>query len=368
MDVARPVSDCLGMAPRDIERLAALAATIDQESAQDAGSLAYQARLFAQTSLPCSDPGDVAAWGRNNGGVSIVIQPGMYREERTQELRSVGYPYGNIPRLLLAWMSTEAVRTKSRTLYLGESVSEFMRELGLIPSGGPHGTRQRLHKQLRRLLLARIVCIVDRSSIGFEGAAVFGVADGYWLWWDPKEPNTEQEQLLQSTISLSEAFFEQVTTRPVPIDMRVLKRIKGSALAIDIYTWLTYRLSYLQRPVRVSWAQLRGQFGTNFADTRFGHAGFRRKFEAQLGNVLELYRDANVQTSHEGLVLLPSRPHVSRKSTSRQLQLPSSSVPLPQPEKDSKPSPQVVERYCVHGGEAGILPDGTARCPSCRRS
>ena len=32
-------------------------------------------------------------------------------------------PYGNLPRLLLAWVSTEAVRTQSRVLVLGKSLS-----------------------------------------------------------------------------------------------------------------------------------------------------------------------------------------------------------------------------------------------------
>ena len=45
-------------------------------------------------------------------------------------------PYGNLPRLLLAWVSTEAVRTQSRELVLGRSLSEFMRALGLEPVSG----------------------------------------------------------------------------------------------------------------------------------------------------------------------------------------------------------------------------------------
>ena len=50
-----------------------------------------------------------------------------------------GYPYGIIPRLLLFWMTSEVVWKKNakieeeekRKLYLGESLSEFMREFGL---------------------------------------------------------------------------------------------------------------------------------------------------------------------------------------------------------------------------------------------
>ena len=57
-------------------------------------------------------------------------------------------PRGNIRRLLLAWMCTEAVRTQSRELVLGNSLFEFMRKLGLVPVGE---VRTRLRNQMKRL-------------------------------------------------------------------------------------------------------------------------------------------------------------------------------------------------------------------------
>ena len=57
-------------------------------------------------------------------------------------------PYGNLPRLLLAWVSTEAVRTQSRELVLGRSLSEFMGKLGMDSVGG---ARTRFRNQIRRL-------------------------------------------------------------------------------------------------------------------------------------------------------------------------------------------------------------------------
>ena len=53
----------------------------------------------------------------------------------------------------MAWVSTEAVRTQSRELVLGKSLSEFMRKLDLHTSGGSsRGDRTRLRNQMRRLL------------------------------------------------------------------------------------------------------------------------------------------------------------------------------------------------------------------------
>ena len=45
-------------------------------------------------------------------------------------------PYGNLPRLILAWVCSEAVRTQSRVLVLGKSLSGFMRLLGVYSSNG----------------------------------------------------------------------------------------------------------------------------------------------------------------------------------------------------------------------------------------
>ena len=54
-------------------------------------------------------------------------------------------PFGNFPRLLLAWASTEVVRTQSRELVLGRSLAEFMRTLGVYHnSGGRGGVQTRL--------------------------------------------------------------------------------------------------------------------------------------------------------------------------------------------------------------------------------
>jgi hypothetical protein len=71
---------------------------------------------------------------------------------------SVGLPYGSYPRLALAWLSTEAVRTRSREIELGPTFSSFMYKLGLTPVTGKRGTTSRLRQQLHRLFSTTIRC------------------------------------------------------------------------------------------------------------------------------------------------------------------------------------------------------------------
>ena len=89
-------------------------------------------------------------------------------------------PFGNLPRLMLAWISTEAVQTQSRELVLGNSLSEFMRALGIYSNSRQRstsacGTRcERLfqcHVQLVHEARARktIRVLTDRRSVESSG-------------------------------------------------------------------------------------------------------------------------------------------------------------------------------------------------------
>ena len=89
----------------------------------------FMARTMALCSLPRSNPGNRKEYKRVNGPYTLYIIAGGGNK----------LPFGNLPRLLLAWVSTEAVRTQSRKLVLGRSLSEFMRVLGVYSSSGGRG-------------------------------------------------------------------------------------------------------------------------------------------------------------------------------------------------------------------------------------
>jgi hypothetical protein len=111
-------------------------------------------------------------WGRSNGRLTLTLKPDWEFDPQTGTSRCIGIPYGTVPRLLLFWTTTEAVRTKSRKLELGSSLSAFMRELGLAPTGGRWGSIPRLHEQMNRLFRAKISFDVGpEASSGDQGAA-----------------------------------------------------------------------------------------------------------------------------------------------------------------------------------------------------
>ena len=69
----------------------------------------FMARLMMLCSLPRTDPGRQLQYKRVNGPYTLI----------KTAVGQTGLPYGNLSRLLLAWVCTEAVRTQSRELVPG---------------------------------------------------------------------------------------------------------------------------------------------------------------------------------------------------------------------------------------------------------
>ena len=69
----------------------------------------FMARMLVLCSLPRTNPGNQHQYKRVNGPYKLVMVAGADNR----------LPYGNLPRLILAWVCTEAVRTQSRVLILG---------------------------------------------------------------------------------------------------------------------------------------------------------------------------------------------------------------------------------------------------------
>ena len=279
----------------EVSKLVAESLAIEEQAAKEAGALGYMARVLVQATMPHkSTPGP--EFKRSNGIFTLAILSPS----------DVGLPYGTYPRLLLAWLTTEAVKTKSSELVLGPTLSGFMNELGLIPAGGRWGTITRLKDQMTRLFSSYVSC---RAVSDTENSGVgFPVAYKYQLWWEPKSP--DQAALWQSTVTLSQDFFREIVDRPVPIDMRALKALKRSPMALDIYCWLTYRFSYLKKRVEIPWPALQTQFGAGYPGTVRGTLDFKRNFLKHLRSVLTVYPEAKVDEGSHGLLLKPSKSHI----------------------------------------------------------
>lgn len=293
------------------KRLFEEALAIQSHDAWKTGDVGFVNRVMVQATLPYKEPkGEPSAWGRRAGNTSLVIQPGMYlaKDATSGEFRpkSLGYPFGSKPRLILAWLGREVKQQKSREISLGKSLSQFLSELGIDnASGGQRGTITQTREQMRRLFAARIALVDDvtpnQVNWSMEGMQI---ADRTQLWWDPARP--DQGDLFESKVHLSERFYNELNTRSVPVDMRALRVLRASPFELDLYSWLTYRFFSLTKRTVVPWEALQMQFGSDEKNER----KFRWQLRKALRSVLTVYQEANVDAAPSGLVLMPSRTSV----------------------------------------------------------
>ncbi len=273
--------------------------------------LAFLARQLVQVTLPHSDPGDVPVWTRRNGDLTLI----MTRADIDGDGNLIGYPFGSLPRLLLYWINSEAVRTKSRRLELGRNLSQFMSELGLNPRNG-RGERsdaKRLQGQMLRLFSASIrfrrTTEVANGDIR-ERMRNVPIIEESELWWNPK--HSRQGYLWDSWIELSESFYNTITAIPVPLNMRVLRALKRSPLALDLFAWVSYRSWTVTRhkaPQEVSWKLLHAQLGADYTELR----NFKLKASAALRKIVIFQPEFRVSLSGTGVQIRPCAPVIEAK-------------------------------------------------------
>ena len=271
--------------------------------------LGFMARMMALCSLPRTNPGDRIQYKRVNGPYTLYMTATGGNK----------LPYGNLPRLLLAWVTTEAVRTQSRVLILGSSLSEFMRKLEILSSdsGGAWGIRTRLRNQMRRLFRCTVSLIYEDERVDASVSSL--IADRTEFWWSERKP--ELPSLWESKIELGEKFFQEIIRHPVPLDMNTLKALKRSSLGLDLYMWAVYRTFSLDRPLRLSWTRLYRQFGVDPSRASENRTvqDFRKDCLRELKKIKLAWPGLNYATAKGVLILSPSKPAIAPTTAPQRL-------------------------------------------------
>lgn len=259
-------------------QLVKLAGNLAEQTREEAGALGFMSRLLIMVNLPYRDPGkDCKNWHRKNGNVSIDVVSGY------EDGIPIGLPYGTYPRLILAYLITQAVKTQNPTIYLGKSFSHFLTLLD-IKKGGK--TYKQLHKQLERTLSASFAWTY-RTDKQWSRANIQISYDSQ-LWWDEKQP--EQQSLWESYIRFNMDFYNEIMRNAVPLDLRVLANLKNSPLGLDLYMFIAWRTFKLDKPVYVSWENLQEQLGGQYHDIKF----FARDCRNHIRKIQAIRPDLNV--------------------------------------------------------------------------
>jgi len=267
--------------------------------------------VLAQVGLPYRQPlGDARVYEKQVGFASMIVQSGHLMDPRTGKMVQQGIPFGPKPRLLLIHLCSEAIKRQSPKIEIADSMSAFMKDLGMMVTGGKRGTIGVFKEQLNRLVAANITLGMWYPHAGATTLPSINPISRFDVWF-PKD--ADQKVLWNSEITLNHDFFSSLANHAVPMDMRAIRSLQHNSRAMDIYLWLTYRLPQLKRNTKIGWDGLQEQFGT----LELHRKSFKKSFKTALKQALLVYPEARVDDVDGGIVIKHSLPAVEKKSSVR---------------------------------------------------
>lgn len=286
--------------PPTIQRVVNAAANITMDSHTD--RIDFLHAVLCQVGMPRKRV-EGRTFERNSGSVSMVLEAGrLYRRGLWVDMP---LPYGTRPRLVMVYISGEAVRTKSRTIEIGESVYDFLKRLGIDQNGGPRGGYTMFKKQMEALAACRmnLGLSLANSDITINTQPI----SRFEAWLVNQGP---ERPFWPGVLDLSQEFFDTLTAHAVPLDHRALAALKHSSLALDIYAWLAHRLCRIRKNsgIVLSWGNLKDQFGQEYKESR----DFKKEFKEILRQVHAVYPDAKLEQTSGGFIFKPSPPPIKK--------------------------------------------------------
>ena len=279
----------------------------DASQADELHAYAYAA--WAHAGLPRRDLKDPSArWTVRTDYATLVVSPGVRRmaDGETGDPKPLGCPSGSYARVaLLDWMS-QAVRNGSREVYIGKSVSDALERMSIPRSGSAINA---LTAQIERLAF----CTISFSLEGNNGRGMFlnqQIVERGNYGFSKAVAGRGGEKRFIDSLTLTQGYYEQLMRYPVVLDPAAIVDLHELSTALDIYTWLAWRLPAIKEPTRVGWVALKAQLGMGTGAMK----NFKTQFRTCLLAAHAAYRDARIELVDEGLILIPSPPPVPRKT------------------------------------------------------
>ena len=276
---------------------------LDLVSLVEAGSddVTYTHAVFAQCFLPLRKlPAEQKFYEVRHGRAALVIDAGRLLNPTTTRFEQMDVPSGSAARIALAHINNHIIRSKSleeaMAVPMGDSLRDFMDYQGVSICGS---NGKEITRQIHNLAAARIILGVWTNDRARQVNTQIADAIDFWL-----ERDRRQRTLWQPMMRVSEQYAEAIREHCVPHDMRALVGLYENTRAMDIYTWLAYRLPRVKEKteVVVRFDDLKHVFGTGVKD---GYK-FRQAFKTALREALRWYSVARVGLEKEGVRLFNS--------------------------------------------------------------
>ena len=259
---------------------------------------------FCQASLPHKKLPNDKRWVQESERITLMIEPGSLLKPGTDG-EYIGVPYGSRARLILLYLQSQAIKSRSREVELGGSMRQWLKRMGITQGGK---SIRDVKAQATRLSLCKLTFFYQNVN-GGTGFSSERIVDQGVLFLD----TDPQASLFVDTVRLSQTFFDALRRHPVPIWEPAITAIHNNSMGLDIYVWLAYRLHILKKPVPIRWTRLHQQFGAGFKTLW----QFKPTFVQNFKLAMAVYPEAKASIEQDGAILWPSPPPVSEKLIGR---------------------------------------------------
>ena len=206
---------------------------------------------FCLTSLPHKRLPDEQAWTKQGHKVTLMVEPGRMIVRKKTVL--YGVPYGARARMILLFLQGQAIRTSSREIELGRSLSVWMERMGIAWGGE---TAKAIREQAARISACSLKFFWDGEEA--EGWAAGRIVNS-GLRFNEVAGDGAQGSLWEDRVMLDETFFKALKDHPVPLLEAAIRELRDRSMSLDLYVWLAWRLHSLKKATPISWPRPPGR-------------------------------------------------------------------------------------------------------------
>lgn len=240
----------------------------------DTQNLGFSSRPFVLCGLPVKRPvAGCLLHERRNG--QFVLQVTGHP--------NYGLPWGQ-DRLVTIFLATMAVRQQSPRITF-DSAAGMLDTFGMQQGGSQY---RRLIGSFQRIFGATIFFGSDtqRERAAVVHRARFNFMAEARIWYSQNPDQTLLPGDCQNVVVLTDEFYREISSHPIPMDLEAAKALSSSPAALDLFMWLSYRCFTAKGRERVP---LFGEFGLV---GQLGSADYSRprKFREKLEGWLRLVR------------------------------------------------------------------------------
>jgi hypothetical protein len=274
--------------------------------------VSFLLRTFCAAGLPTTRPRDeMTAFHRSDGRIALTVSPQEIGLPSGTICR-IGVPYGAQARLLMLWAATEARdhrrASDDQWIEIGR-IKPWLSSIGIKPHSE---TVSKTKDQLLRISFVHYTIVMggDGEDTLFRNeplvdGGIFGKGD-----LEHYAAGRLKEIRWPTGLRLSQSALDHFRNDSIPIPTSRLPMVAHSAMALDLFSYLCYRLPMIPpgETLLITWRELIKKFGSGETAGKF-----KQTFQSSIGAAIRAYPEANVSLADEGLRLHYSDPAVLRQ-------------------------------------------------------